>query len=262
MAPFYEDMAPTSTDYDIAVVQSIYGAPGGAVTTTTTSSPTISGTSGADTIYGGSGADTIYGGDGDDLIYGNMGADLLWGGDGNDTLYGGQDNDHLYGGRGNDLLFGNLGADRLPLQCRQRRRRGPRHHRRLERRRHAGALEHVDRLDDGPRRPDLDPAVQRHVDRHHRRQVRRRAVPAADLNSNRRRFADSRRGEAARLSGRDREARLLRRQGGQEVGGIEDGAGGLGPDAPDPAVENALNGLADKRGREAIDVPARRGDPP
>lgn len=135
MAPFYEDMAPTITDYDIAVVQSIYGAPGGSVTTTTTSSSTISGTGGADnligtggadTIYGGSGADTIYGGDGADLIYGNRESDLIYGGAGNDTIFGGQNDgpadgggiqrhgmETIYGGDGDDLIYGNMGADLL-----------------------------------------------------------------------------------------------------------------------------------------------------
>lgn len=117
------------TDYDIAVIQSLYG-PAGQVDTG------VSGTDGADTLMGSVARDTMWGGDGQDalsgggasdILYGNRGSDLLVGGAGADTLYGGQNDgmptgtppaqregwDTLSGGDGMDLLYGNHGADVL-----------------------------------------------------------------------------------------------------------------------------------------------------
>ena len=92
------------------------------MTTTTTSSQTINGTSGKDKLDGGNGNDTIFGLAGDDRIDGKSGNDRIDGGagddeldgdDGNDTLIGGAGNDDLDGGDGDDLLDGGVGTDKM-----------------------------------------------------------------------------------------------------------------------------------------------------
>lgn len=118
------------TNYDISLIQSLYGLPGSGNSGEwrgTDSAETMIGAPNADIIHGDGGADTIYGYAGDDVLYGNKGEDLLAGWLGNDTLYGGQNDgvpsgtpsalrdgtDHLFGSAGNDLLYGNHGGDRL-----------------------------------------------------------------------------------------------------------------------------------------------------
>ena len=71
-------------------------------------------TSGSDTIFGSSGDDVIDALGGDDYVYGGAGDDTLDGGaDGYDLLDGGDGDDMLNGGAGGDVLDGGSGADTM-----------------------------------------------------------------------------------------------------------------------------------------------------
>lgn len=130
MAPYIGGMADAITDYDITVVQSLYGAPvslisGPALISGSDAADYLVGGSSTDQIHGGAGNDIVGGADGADLLYGNQGVDRLDGGAGSDTIYGGQNGgalsgdppayregaDTIGGGDGADLLYGNHGGD-------------------------------------------------------------------------------------------------------------------------------------------------------
>jgi Ca2+-binding RTX toxin-like protein len=89
-----------------------------------TSSPTLTGTSGADTLSGGNGSDSLDGLAGDDILFGADGNDILFGGAGNDTLIGGAGDDvfrfDLLSSSDDDLVAdftgaGQVGGDVLGL---------------------------------------------------------------------------------------------------------------------------------------------------
>lgn len=131
----YENGVSGLTSYDIAVIQSIYGAPGSTTDLIgSEGSDNLIGDSSDNTLSGGSGSDTLLGGTGKDIIYGNLETDQLSGGSGDDTIYGGQNNgpastgvgnasdgtskqregtEYVLGGDGNDVIYGNYGSDVL-----------------------------------------------------------------------------------------------------------------------------------------------------
>lgn len=126
----FEKNHTSLTDYDVSIIQSLYGAPGSGNTGEwkgTAAAESMAGAPNSDIFYGAGGDDTIFGYGGDDLVYGNQGEDLLFGSSGNDTLYGGQNggvpsgtpsalrdgHDLINGGIGDDLVYGNHGGDYL-----------------------------------------------------------------------------------------------------------------------------------------------------